>query len=580
MLNRDRRPKNRTVKFSNYWSKEQYAEAHEILTAHPLGEIHGLFEGFICAMLGNYAAAKKAFNQCPVSEYVVPYYLGLIYVQECKLSSAIKHLKIAMKEPILADMCKQILLGVYKQQAMKYTEAGESQKAQQLWNQVARLDPQDAAADNAVLAAIDKGYRQASEGNFTQAMRGWRRLINQGSRHPALLQNYAIACDRAERYEDAMKTWEQLAGVWEKQRQAGRDPTTMKRKLALVYRRIGEIAWNLDDVLTAEDAYQRASKHAPEDIEIRLKLVELSFNWGDFNAGFRQLKRLRQRHPDDIRILEIEVTAQLDIEDYDKAFHSCFNILKLDPKHQRSLDLLHTLGEEHVVDLLEEDRYRQAARLLENFIQVDPTHAPFYILLGRAYLEQDKIANAEKVLAQRIALEKNKALAHAQVGKVYMSVEYFERAEGHFKEAGALEATDPDVLLTIGAAYMPYNADKANLYLDKLMTSLPDNEEIFAKIIAELMKDNLLELAQTMVDRGLKAYPNSLPITMHRLMIAMFMEDFGLVQKTAKKARQLATQAGAFDVLDIITSVEMSIAFKQKFGGLFGGYQEFDDESL
>ena len=75
-------------------------------------------------------------------------------------------------------------------------------KAKQLWNKLARLDPQDAAADNAVLAALDEGYRQASEGNFTQAMRSWRRLINQGIQHPVLLQNYAIACDRVERYED------------------------------------------------------------------------------------------------------------------------------------------------------------------------------------------------------------------------------------------------------------------------------------------------------------------------------------------------------------------------------------------
>ena len=119
----------------------QYAEAHEMLKTHSLGKIHGLFEGFTCAMLGNYAAAKKAFNQYSASEYVIPYYLGLIYAQESKFSSAIKHLETAMKEPILKDVCKQPLLGVYKQQAMKYTEAGEPGKAKRLWNKVARLDP-------------------------------------------------------------------------------------------------------------------------------------------------------------------------------------------------------------------------------------------------------------------------------------------------------------------------------------------------------------------------------------------------------------------------------------------------------
>ena len=556
----------------------QYTEAHEMLKTHSFGEIHGLFEGYTCAMMGNYAAAKNAFNQCTVAEYVIPYYLGLIYAQEGKFPSAIKHLETAMKESILKDVCKQPLLGVYKRQAMKYAEADEPRKAQQLWNKVARLDPQDAAADNAVLAALDEGYRQASEGNFTQAMRSWRRLINQGIEHPALLQNYAIACDRVERYEDAMETWGQLAEVWEKQQRTAPDPKTMKRKLARVYRRIGEIAWNLDDIYTAETAYQQASKHEPDDLEIRLRLVDLSLSEGNFDAVFRQLKQLRRRYPDDIRLLEFEVTAYLNIGDFDKALHSGLNILKFDPKHQNALELLHTLGRDHVRELLEEDRHRQAIRFLESFIQVDATYPPFYILLGRAYLEQDKIADAERVLVQRIELEENKALAHAQVGKVYMSAEYFERAAAHFKEAGDLEAAESDVLLTIGIAYMPHDTDKANRYLDKLIAREPDDSEMFGKIIRELLEEDQANFAQTIVDRGLKAYPDSLSFMIHHLAIAIFTENFNLAREIAKKARQLATKTGASEFLELISSMEMVLSIRETFGGFFGEYAEFDDE--
>ena len=558
--------------------QEQYAEVYELLKTHSLGTIHGLVEGFTCAMLGNYAAAKKAFNQGPASEYVIPYYLGLIYTQEGKFSSAIKHLETAMKEPILEAVCKQPLLGVYKQQAMRYTEAGEPGKAKRLWNKVARLDPQDPAADNVVSAALDEGYHQASEGNFTQAMRSWRRLINQGIQHPVLLQNYAIACDRTERYQDAIETWEQLAEMWEKQHRTAPDPKTMKRKLALVYRRIGEIAWNLDDIYIAENAYQRASKHAPDDLGIQLKLVDVLLGQGDFDTVFRQLRRLRHRYPDDIRILDLEVSAYLNIGDHDKVLHSCLNILKIDSKHQNALELLHTLGHDHVRELLEEDKHRQAVRLLESFIQVDATYPPFYILLGGVYLEQNKIADAEKVLAQRIELEEDKTLAHAQVGKVYMSAEYFERAEVHFKEAGDLEATEPDVLLTIGIAYMPHDTDKANRYLDKLIASEPDDSEVFGQIIRELLTEGQINFAQAIVDRGLKAYPDSVPFMIHHLAIAIFTENFNLARKIAKKARQLATKTGASELLETISSMEMVLSIRETFGGFFGEYEESNDE--
>ena len=111
---------------------------------------------------------------------------------------------------------------------------------------------------------------------------------------------------------------------------------------------------------------------------------------------------------DDIRILDFEVSAYLDVGDYDKVLHSCLHILKLDPQHQNALELLHTLGHDHVRELLEEDKHRQAVQFLESFIQVEATYPPFYILLGRAYLERDNIAKAEKVLAQRIELEEDK----------------------------------------------------------------------------------------------------------------------------------------------------------------------------
>ena len=558
--------------------QEQYAEVYELLKTHSLGKIHGLVEGFTCAMLGNYAAAKKAFNKGPASEYVIPYYLGLIYTQEGKFSSAIKHLETAMKEPILEAVCKQPLLGVYKQQAMRYTEAGEPGKAKRLWNKVARLDPQDPAADNVVSAALDEGYHQASEGNFTQAMRSWRRLINQGIQHPVLLQNYAIACDRTERYEDAIETWEQLAEMWKKQHRTAPDSKTVKHKLALVYRRIGEIAWNLDDIYIAENAYQRASKHAPDDLEIQLRLVDVLLGQGDFDTVFRQLRRLRHRYPDDIRILDLEVSAYLNIGDHDKVLHSCLNILKIDSKHQNALELLHTLGHDHVRELLEEDKHRQAVRLLESFIQVDVTYPPFYILLGGVYLEQNKIAAAEKVLAQRIELEEDKTLAHAQVGKVYMSAEYFERAEVHFKEAGDLEATEPDVLLTIGIAYMPHDTDKANRYLDKIITSEPDDSEVFGQIIRELLTEGQINFAQAIVDRGLKAYPDSVPFMIHHLAIAIFTENFNLARKIAKKARQLATKTGASELLETISSMEMALSIRETFGGFFGEYEESNDK--
>ena len=563
-----------TMRALQLLKQEKHAEVHNLLRQHPLGEIHGLFEGYACAMQGDYAEAKRQFNQCTAPEYapLAAYYLGLIYTREGKFPSAIKNLETAMNARRLEAVCKPILLGVYKQQAVKYAEAGERDKANRLWNKIARLDPEDAAADNAVAVALQEGYRQASEGNLSQAMRSWRRLINQGVQHPALLQNYAIACDRTENYEAAMETWEQLAAVWEKQQRTAPDSALLKRKLALVYRRIGELAWHLDDLDEARDAYQKALRFTPEDLEIRSRLVGALLDEGDYDAAFRQLRQLRRQHPDDIRVLEVAVSAYLEVEDFPQALQSGLDILKLDPKHEQARELVHTLGCDQVRDLLQENRHRQAVRLLQRLLQADKAHLPFYLLLGEAYLEQDMEVEA---LDKGIEIAEDKALAYAQVGKTYMVTEYFEQAELHFEEAERLNTEHPDILLTIGIAYMPYDMRKANHYLDKLIAGQPDDSEVFEKITGEFIEAGKPDLAQKIVDRGLKAFPESLALLLHRIMIAVLMDNLSLARKMIKTARKLAISTEDFEVLQIISNLEMMLSFQTTFGDLFGDYEDF-----
>jgi len=557
----------------------KYAEAHETLKQHPLGEIHNLFEGYVYAMQGNYTEAKKRFNQYTAPQYasVVPYYLGLIYSQEGKFPSAIKHLETAMNAPHLKAVCEPILLGVYKRLAVKYAEAGEQDKANRLWNKIAQLAPQDAAADNAVAVALQDGYRYASEGNFSQAMRLWRRLINQGVQHTALLQNYAIACDRNENYEAAMETWGQLAAVWERQLPTAPNREEMKQKLSLVYRRIGELAGHLEELYAARNAYQKALTYTPDDLEIRLRLVSLTLEEEDFDAAFCQLRELRRRHPDNVRVLEITVTAHLEVGDYSKALQSTLDLLKLDPKNESARGLLRSLGCNQAKELCETNQQRQAVRLLQSLVQADTAYLPFYTLLGEALLDQDRLTEAEEILGKCIEIAEDKALAHAHVGKAYMYAEYFEHAAVYFEEAERLGAEHPDVLLTIGTAYMPYDMRKANHYLNKLIASQPGNPEVFEKIARELLDADRPELAQQILNRGLKVFPQSLPLLICLITTAMTMEDFTLVRRTANQLRKLATAAGDFEVLEMLSTLEMILSFRETFGGIFGEY-EYDDE--
>lgn len=558
--------------------QEKYTEAHETLKQNALGEIDGVVEGCVSAMRGEYAKAKRQLNQyATINKYgaLISYYLGLIYAQEGKESSAIKHLETAITEPYAADTCKPILLGIYKQRAMAYVEAGEHAKANRLWNKIAQLDPQDSAVDNAIAASLQEGFHQASEGNFSQAMRSWRRLINRGVEHPALLQNYAIACDRSENYENAIETWQQLATIWEEQQSTAPDKERLKRKLGLVYRRIGEIAWHLDDIYHSRDAYKKALTYVPEDLEIRLRLVTLLAEEDDLNAAMRQLRQLRRRHPDNIRVLELEITLNLESDNYRKTLNSCLEILKLDPKHQKALELLESLGSECVQRLFHQKKHRQAIQLLQNFIEVYPSHTLFYMMLGAAFLEQSRVTEADRVLADAIEIAENKALALAQVGAAYMSTKHFDRAESYFKDAGGLDSEQPDVLLAIGVAYMPYDVQKANRYLNRLIASQPEDEEMFENIAQRLLGAGMPDRAREMINRGLKKFPKSISLLIGSITIAITMEDFPLARQTVAKARKVILAAGEYEALQALSAAEMMLTMRE-MGGFFNEFEDVD----
>ena len=557
--------------------QEKYAEVHETLKQNSLGEIHGVVEGCVSAMLGEYAMAKKQLNQYTATKYgvLISYYLGLIYAQEGKMSSAIKHLETAINEPYMAVACKPVLLGIYKQRATAYVEAGEHAKANRLWNKIAQLDPQDAAVDNAITVSLQEGFHQASEGNFSQAMRSWRRLINRGVEHPALLQNYAIACDRSENYENAIETWQQLGTVWEQQQSTAPDKERLKRKLALVYRRIGEIALRLGAVYRAKDAYQKALTFVPEDLEICLRLVTLLAEEDNLNAAMRQLRQLRRRHPNNIRVLELEITLSLESDNYRKTLNSCLEILKLDPKHRKALDLLESLGSECVQKLFKQNGHRQAIRLLQNFIEVYPTHTPFYMMLGAAFLKQNRVTEADRVLADAIEIAKNKALALAQVGAAYLSTEHFDRAESYFKDAGGLDSEQPEVLLAIGVAYMSYDVQKANRYLNRLIANQPEEEKTFETIAQTLLDSGMPDRAREMINRGLKKFPKSISLLIGSITIAIAMEDFPLARKTVAKARKVVVATGDFEASQALSAAEMMLTFRE-MGDFFHEFEDID----
>ncbi len=566
------------IRAENYKKAKEYAEAHGQELLH-----EGiLYKAIITTMVDNGGkTAKKLWKKCQeISEYsmLACYYLGLIYTQEKKWTSALKHLEMAVTEPKLKRDCESALLMIYKYQASELVNSGEEKKAKRFWNKIAEIDPSDELAYNSIATVIEDGYRHAVDGNISQAMRTWKRVINKGSNHPLLLQNYAIACDKQENFSQALENWEELAIVWQKQI-ANKDASeSLKAKLSLVYRRIGELFFEEEDLARAEKAYSNALRYNPGDLKLELRLVYLDFERENINKALSKLKHLHKQHPQNVKITEMMVTAYLDKEDLGKAIECTITLLELQPKHQEARELIHHLGRTYTFRLLEDDELDSACQILKNLIKVDGNFIVFRTLLAQVLFRKKQKSEAEKELELVIELATNKALAHAEVGKTYVLLNRGKEAQVHLKKAEEL-SSDPDCLCALAVAHLLYNKKIGMRYLKKYVATDPNNYKLYINISEEMLAYNE-NLALDVMTQGMKAHPESIELSMSLLILAMKLEEFEVFDKVANKLRKLAIKTGEYDIIEVVNMLEMMLNTSDFLDDFDDDDDDFDDDNF
>jgi hypothetical protein len=117
---------------------------------------------------------------------------------------------------------------------------------------------------------------------------------------------------------------------------------------------------------------------------------------------------------------------------------------------------------------------------------------------------------------------------------------------------------------------------QADRYLDKLIASQPEDSEVFEQIAKELIQEDRPDLAQKILDFGLKAFPESIPLLKEKITVAIMMRDVNLMRQIAGKLHKLAVENDDFETLEAISALEMLLTFQNALGGFFD--EEYDEE--
>jgi tetratricopeptide (TPR) repeat protein len=365
------------------------------------------------------------------------YYLGVLAARENHLEQALDHWKAAQAQGLNTRPLRENLATLLYQQALAEQQAGRPAQALELFEQFGDLRGTRIKQSELYRQLnLELGYAASKKGNWQQALRHWQEAEEAGDDSRQLLLNLALAYQRVEQHYEAAEYWRML--LRRRPRKADHPDALSDDQVARIWQNVAEnysMAGYYEEAITT---YKNSIKWAPDNLNLRLKLVEAYQTEGRWQAAINELQRILDKNPDHVQALIM--LAEIYSEDY--------------------------------------WTYRQAHALWQRVLKLEPQHPVARQQLARLYEKQGsfsaqwgQLRDALKIYKEGLALVPDSQRLCTVIGGTYADLGDFKQARQYFEKALAINPNDLQTLYTI---FM--------VWLDR--DSKPDLQQIFQKIKA------------------------------------------------------------------------------------------------
>jgi len=392
--------------------KNKAASTLQRLAETPLEPI---WQGMVALALDDIAASVTDLKPLTTPDSDAPpqicnvarYYLGLTAAQAGQDESALAHWQAAKNNDLdTPHLHRNVSVTAYTL-ALKAQQAGQPEQAQQLLNQVSRTAgiQQDLRAFTRQLS-WEMGYAAAQKGNWQQALVNWQQAEQAGDNSRSLLFNLALAYQHQEQFGQAAEHWRTV--LRRRPRKADHPEALTDQQVARIWQNIAENyskAGHFDEAVTT---YKNALKWAPNNLDIRLKLVESLQNEGRWQAAENELDRILDKDPDNVPALVLRAESYSDGYFQERPRQLWRRILKLEPQHPVARQqLAHTFEVEAMRWTEWGYNYQEAIKILKAGLKEVPDSQRLLTVTGGTYADWDKFDQARDYLAQAVARNPN-----------------------------------------------------------------------------------------------------------------------------------------------------------------------------
>jgi tetratricopeptide (TPR) repeat protein len=508
--------------------------------------LHPLWRGLTALALDKTDTAQASLQTVvetgneahPLVKGVTHYYLGAIAARTGQPETALTHWQTAQSHGLNSEHLRQNLTAILYEQAVKAQQSGQSQQAADLLEQ-ANLANND-LKDFRRQLNLELAYAAAQKGDWSQALNHWQKAEQSGDDSRRLIFNLALAYQKTENYRQAADHWRTL--LRRRPRKADHPDALTDEQVARIWQNVAENYSQAGDYEEAITTYKNAVKWAPDNLDLRLQLVEAYQIEGRWQAVENELNRILDKNPNNIRALTL--LAESYSEDYflGPARETWLRILDLEPQNPVARQ---QLAQTYVREGLNYNlwgHYQEAVRIFKEGLKYVPNNQRLLTMLGGTYVDWDKRKLGREYLDQALAVDPNDLTVLHTIFTIWLEHNAHKELQQIFEHIKAITHPIPgEFFLDLYEQCEKFNhPQEGRKILEYARQRYAGNADVLVSIAhhyIDLEEDNT---ALSILRRVLKDNPDHIEANIELGVLYHFMDQTRLAKRHWDKAQAQA----------------------------------------
>jgi len=337
---------------------------------------------------------------------IAHYYLGVIAVRDGQTEAALPHWQTAQNGGLNSPHLNQNLASLAYDQALAAYQAGKPEQAAESLDhlKLKRKYKSDVQAFQQGLY-LDLGYGAAQKGDWDQAADYWEQAERNGDNSRRLIYNLALAYQHQERHLEAADSWRTLL---RRRPRKTTDPDYLTdQQVARIWQNVAENYSKAGDYEEAIKTYKNAVKWAPDNIDLRLKLVDAYQTEGRWQAAENELHRILDKDPDHVPALILLAESYSEGYYPGQARRIWQHVLQLEPQNPVARQQLAYSYEREGYSFSMWGQDDAAIKMYQEGLKYVPDSQRLRVMIGGTYVSIGKIKQARKYLEEARAINPN-----------------------------------------------------------------------------------------------------------------------------------------------------------------------------